>query len=166
MNYIHTFILCLLMTVTMQAQKFGHINSQQLLLDMPEIKEADGQLQSFQEGLIKKGEGMIKVFEANYNKYTVEVQEGNLSKLQMQQREGDLAKEQQAIQQFELEVQQKLLGKRQELYQPILDRVKVVVEQVGKDGGYTMIFDSSIGTLLHAATSDDLMSTVKSKLGM
>ena len=77
-----------------------------------------------------------------------------------------MAQEQQAIQAYEVEVQNKLAAKKQELYQPILQKVQQVVDQYGKEQGYTMIFDASIGGILFADTADDLMPALKSKLGI
>ncbi len=148
------------------AQKFGHINSQQLLLELPQIKTADQQLTEYQKTLMTKGEQMLKNLEANYNAYVTEANGGTLSQIQMQQKEGELAKEQQAIQAYELEVQNLLVAKREELYKPILDDVKAKVDKIGKDGGYTMIFDSSGGFLLHMDNSEDLMTQVRSVLGL
>lgn len=150
----------------MSAQKFGHIDSQQLLLDLPEIKTADSQLTTYQQSLMTKGEQMVKTLEANYNAYVVEANEGKLSKIQMQQKESALQQEQQAIQQYEVEVQQKLLSKREELYKPILDKVKTAVDKMGKEQGYTMIFDSGSGFLLHSQSSEDLMPKVRAALGI
>ncbi|NNE25514.1 MAG: OmpH family outer membrane protein [Saprospiraceae bacterium] len=163
-----TAILALLVfaSFSVNAQKFGYINSALLLSEMPEVKSADSQLETYQSQLVSKGEDMVKAFETKYQKYAQEANNGVLSQVQMQQKEAELGQEQQKIQQYEVEVQQKILAKREELYQPILDKVKVAIESVGKDNGYTMIFDTSTGTLLHANDSDDVMSLVKTKLGI
>ena len=109
---------------------------------------------------------MVKKFETNYQALAKEAQEGVLSQVQMQKKEAELAEEQQKIQAFEVEVQNKILKTREELYSPILDEVKVILESIGKEQGYTMIFDSSGGTILHANDSENVMSQVKSKLGI
>lgn len=169
-NYITTIALAIAMTlmtvISAQAQKFGHINSQALLLEMPQVKAADTELETYQTQLMKKGQEMYSAFETKYLAYAEKVQKGELNKIQMQQQEGELTKEQQALQAYELEVQNKLAQKREQLYQPILDRVKVTIEQLGKAEGFTMIFDTSSGALVHAVDSEDLMSKVKAKLGM
>ncbi len=156
----------LLMGTSLNAQKFGYVNSTQLLLEMPDVKSADSQLESYQKQLIAKGENMVKSFEQKYQAYVTEANAGGLSKIQMQKREGELATEQQNIQKYELEVQQKILSKREELYKPILDKVQNAIDAVGKEGGYTMIFDASTGALLHANNSEDLTTQIKSKLGI
>jgi len=161
-----TLLIALLSINIGLSQKIGHLNSQQLLLELPEMNAANSQLETYQKQLVSKGETMVKSFEANYQKYVGEANGGTLSKVEMQTREATLGQEQQAIQNFELEVQQKIGAKREELYKPILDRVKVIVDQVGKDNGYYMILDSSTGVLLHATDSEDVMGLVKAKLGI
>lgn len=166
MKKITTLLFALCFVFTLQAQKFGYVNSQQVLLESPDIKAADAQLKTFQDGLIAQGEKRVKDFEVKYNAYVEEVNKGTLSKVEMQQKEGNLTLEQQEIQKFELEVQQKILSKRDELYRPILDKIKTALDAVGAENGYTMIFDSSAGGLLHATEADDVMPLLKAKLGM
>ena len=151
---------------SISAQKFGHVNSSQLLLSMPEVKNADAQLQAFQKDLMVKGEQMVKKFETNYNAYMEKANSGELSQIQMQTKEAELTNEQQAIQKYEVEVQQKIAEKKQQIYQPILDRVQEMIKTIGKEQGYTMIFDTSMGGLLFSKESEDLMPMLKTKLGI
>ena len=166
MNKILTLAILVLLGLQLNAQKYGFVNSSQLLINMPDVKTADAQLEAYQKQMISKGEEMVKKFEVEYNAYLTKVNSGELSQIQMQQQEGQLAQEQQAIQAYEVEVQNKLAAKKQELYQPILQKVQQVVDQYGKEQGYTMIFDASIGGILFADTGDDLMPALKSKLGI
>ena len=170
MNYsrktIITFILAaFVMASSSFAQKFGHINSQQLLAESPLVKEADVTLKAFQDDLIGKGQAMVAKFEASYQKYVSEVEAGGLSKVQMSQREAELGASQQAIQKYEVDVQQKIAKKREELYKPILDKAKVAIDEIGKAGTYTMIFDTGGNGLLFAVEGEDLLTKVKAKLG-
>ena len=48
-------LLSFFVVLSVNAQKFGYINSAQLLVDMPEIKAADSQIESFQQGLVTRG---------------------------------------------------------------------------------------------------------------
>lgn len=170
MNYskktIITFMLAaFVMTSTAFAQKFGHINSQQLLVESPLVKAADAKLKTFQDGLIGKGQTMVQTFEADYKKYVAEVEAGGLSKIEMGQREAELGKSQEAIQKYEVEVQQKIAKKREELYKPILDEAKVAIDAIGKEGNYTMIFDTGTNGLLFAVEGEDILPKVKVRLG-
>jgi len=166
MNKILTLAILILLGLQLNAQKYGFVNSSQLLVSMPDVKTADAELEAYQKQMITKGEEMVKKFETEYNTYLTKVNSGELSQIQMQQLEGQLAQEQQAIQAYEVEVQNQIAVKKQELYQPILQKVQQVVDQYGKEQGYTMIFDASIGGILFADTGDDLMPALKSKLGI
>lgn len=167
---MNRIVFTLLITITtifsMSAQKFGYVNSSQLLVALPEVKTADASLETYQKELVTKGEQMVKKFETSYTAYLAKVDSGELSQLQMQQQEAALTAEQQAIQSYEVEVQQKLEVKKRELYQPILNKVQDMVNSVGKENGYTIIFDASIGGILFAEEGDDLMPLLKQKLGV
>ncbi len=165
----HTFlgiIFMALTTINVNAQKFGYINTQELLANMSEMKLADNQVQALQNELIAKGEEMVIKFEADYKAYMNEANGGTLSKVQMQQKEEVLVGKQDEIKKYEADIQQKIGLKREELYKPVLDKVKAEIEKLGKEGGYTMIFDSSAGMILHAAESENLMPILKTKLGV
>lgn len=165
----HTFLGIIFMALTIMnvnAQKFGYINTQELLSNMSEMKLADNQVQTLQNELVAKGEEMVIKFEAEYKAYMTEANSGTLSKVQMQQKEEVLVGKQDEIKKYEADIQQKIGMKREELYKPILDKVKSEIEKLGKDGGYTMIFDSSAGMILHAAESENLMPILKTKLGV
>ena len=166
MNVLCIAGMIFLMGFTAQAQKFGYVNSTLILSEHPGIKAADSELEAYQKQLIGKGESMVASFEQKYKAYAEQAQAGTLSQVQAQQKEQELATEQQTIQAYELEMQNKLLLKREELYQPILDKVNNVLSQMGDEGGYTMIFDSSTGGLLHADDSNDLTEALRAKLGM
>jgi outer membrane protein len=165
----HTFlgmIFLTLFTMSLNAQKFGFINTQELLAGMSEMKLADNQVQQLQNELVAKGEELVIKFEAEYKAYMAEANSGTLSKVQMQQKEESLVAKQEEIKKYEGDIQQKLVAKREELYKPVLDKVKAEIEKLGKEGGYTMIFDSSAGMILHAADSENLMPILKTKLGI
>lgn len=166
MNRILTLAFLVLLGLQLNAQKYGYVNSSQLLVNLPEVKTADSQLEAYQKQLITKGEEMVKSFETEYRAYLAKVDSGELSQIDMQQKEGKLAQDQQAIQAYEVQVQNDIAAKKQELYQPILSRVQEVVDAYGKEQGYSMIFDASIGGILFADTADDLMPVLKTKLGI
>ena len=166
MNRILTLAFLVFLGLQLNAQKYGYVNSSQLLVNLPEVKTADSQLEAYQKQLITKGEEMVKSFETEYRAYLAKVDSGELSQIDMQQKEGKLAQDQQAIQAYEVQVQNDIAAKKQELYQPILSRVQEVVDAYGKEQGYSMIFDASIGGILFADTADDLMPVLKTKLGI
>ena len=171
MNQIKTlffsFIIGLTLVTSVGAQKFGHLNSRILLMEMEEIKQADNILKDYEKTLIEKGQNMVTAFEADYNKYAAEYQQGTLSSLQAQTREGELNNKREEIQGYQVEVQNLLGSKKEELYAPLLEKVKNAIDKIGKDNGYTIIFDTSVaGAIVHAQESEDIIEMVKAALGL
>jgi outer membrane protein len=146
------------------AQKFGYVNSQELLVSLPQIKTADTEIEAYQKTLMDKGQKMVTEFETEYKAYMEEANKGLLSKVQMQQKEEVLTGKQQAIQSYEQDVQTQLTVKRESLYKPILDKVTNTIKSYGKTNGYTLIFDSSTGNILHALDSDNLFEQIKAEI--
>ena len=88
---------------------------------------------------------------------------GEISQLEMQQEETKLGQKQQEIQQYEVEVKDLVAKKKQEVYQPILDKIQVAINEVGKENGYTMIFDAGSTGMVFALETEDIMELVKAK---
>lgn len=163
---IATFFLLMFCLTAGISQKYGHINSQEVIAAFPEVKEADSEVENYSNQLIQKGQGMMKDYETAYQAYAAKANSGELSQVQMQQEEQKLAAKQQEIQNFEVEVQNLIATKRQEKYQPLLDKIQFVITEVGKEEGYTMIFDSSSLGMVYFQESEDIMAKVKSRLGI
>lgn len=161
-----TLVLFLSISTSIMAQKYGHINSQALILEMPEIKQADTQIQAYQKSLVTKGEGMIKDLQTQYQAIIKKAENNELSPIQLQEEEAKLAAKQQSIQAYDNEMQQKVIIKRQELYAPVFQKVDKAIKAVGAEGNYTMIFDTSTGTILFAEESEDITGQVRTKLGL
>ncbi|MBP7273862.1 MAG: OmpH family outer membrane protein [Saprospiraceae bacterium] len=160
------FALFLVNTTTSYAQKYGHINSGNLLEMMPEVQQANDSLMALQKSLLSAGEQMVKAFEVKYRALEADVNAGNISQIDRQKREDDLRKEQETIQQYETEMQSKLNMKREALLSPLLNKMKDAIQTVAKEGGYNMIFDESVGVLLFANQADDITAAVKTKLNI
>ena len=144
--------------------KLCHINSNDLMHIMPGRDSAQAALQKEVEALQTELETMNKEFETKYNDYLAK--RDQLSELIRKTKESDLQNMRARIEESQSNAQ-KLLEERQEaLLKPIVDRAKKAIEEVGKENGYTYIFDSGIGTVLYSQDSDDIMPLVKKKLGL
>ncbi len=148
------------------AQKFGYLNSQALLAELPEVKQADATLQALQTQLEKKGQQMVQELEGKYKDLQRREQSGEISPKALEE-EGRKLKEQEGeLGKYEQDVQKQLSTKRQEMLQPLIDKVNAAIKQVAQEGQYTYIFDSSAGMLLYAQDSMDVTAAVKAKLGI
>lgn len=58
----------------------------------------------------------------------------------------------------------KFFQRRKELLQPVFDKVNVIINKIGEEGGYDFIFDTQAGNLLYAKSSHDLTDEVLTRL--
>ncbi len=154
------------LALQVEAQKFGYVNSQALLAEIPEVKEADANLQAFQAQLEKKGQMMVQELEGKYRDLQRREQSGEISPKALDEEAKKLKLEEGKLGEYEQDMQKQLLAKRQEVLQPILDRINEMIKVVAKENQYTYIFDSSSGVLLFAEEAMDVTKLVKTKLGI
>lgn len=163
---LSAFIFAIMCTTSsVYAQKYGHVNLGNLLSQMPEIEASSTQLVTFQEQLQKALQLKIDSWE----KRVVDLQNkvSEMTPNEVKQMEEKLLKEQQEILQEEQLLSNKVLEKRNEIMAPIIAKAQNAIDQIGKENGYTMIFDTSIPNLvLYVKESDDLMDQVLAKLGI
>ena len=147
------------------AQKFGHVNSQEVIQAMPEFakarteiealtKQYEADLKSMYEELQKKGEAYEK-------------EQATLPANIKERREKELGEMQQKIQQSYQDNQQALAKEQQEKMQAITTKVLDAIKAVGQAGGYVYIMDVTGGIPYISTTlSTDVTAEVKKKLGI
>lgn len=162
---IGTLILALVAMVTaVQAQKFGYVNSAAILAEMPEVKQADANLEALQKQLQKKGQNMVTALQKDYTAAQEKIAKGLLSPKQQEDEGKKLETRQKEIAKFEQDMVKQIQDKRNELLQPIYDKVNAAIADVAKENGFQFIFDQ--GVLLYYEASQDVSAMVKAKLGM
>ncbi len=165
LGVLASLVLCFAFTSS-TAQKYGYVNSAELLANLPEVKKADASLNTLQTQMQNKGQEMVKELQAKYEKLAQQEKQGVLSPKQLQEEAAKLREQEQKIASYEQEMVQTIGKKREELLQPILDKVNNVINEVAKTNGYAMVLDSSTGVILYAEEEDDITAMVKSKLGL
>ena len=63
---------------------------------------------------------------------------------------------------------QKVQSRRQELLEPIFGKAQQAIQDVGKENGFNLIFDTSavLNAILFTRDSEDVMELVRKKLGL
>lgn len=152
-------------------QKFGHINSADLLQAMPEMKTADANFQTFakakQTSLELMGAERQKLVTSYEEKYKT-LSEANRAVL-----EKELTTLGASIQDLEKRItdaqekaQEELTTKRTELYQPVFKKAEDAVKAVAKEKGFAYVFDVSQPGVVYFDGGEDLITAVKAKLGI
>ena len=159
-----TFIAILsLLTLNLSAQnKFGYIDSQELLLLMPERKTAETEVQSFAKSLEAQLSSMTSEYQESIQEY--QANESTFSELVKQDKVAEINGLEQRIQAFQQNAQKSLQEKEQELLEPILSKARKAIDEVALEGEFTYIFDKSQGSLLYANESENILNLVKKKL--
>ena len=159
------FMLLMCAPLTVLAQKFGHVNAQEIIQVMPEYTKAkteidalqqqyEADLKSMQEEMTKK----LKDYEANAKTLPDNIK---------QRRETELQEMDQKIRQSYQDNQQALAQAQQEKMQAITTKVIDAIKQVGQAGGYVYIMDNAGGIPYISTTlSTDVTAQVKAKLGI
>jgi len=145
--------------------KFGHLNSNDLLDVMPEKTAAEKTIQDYAKQMETQLLEMQTELEKKYNDYTAN--QATYSEVVKKTKEEELMSMQQRIQSFQQTAQTELQKKEQELLKPIIEKAQKAIADVSKENGYSYVFDTGVGTLLHwPKDTDDLLPLVKTKLGI
>ena len=142
--------------------KFGYIDSQELLLLMPERKTAEEEVQPFAKSIESQLQAMTAEYQQSVQEY--QANETTYTDLVKQDKVTEITGLEQRIQSFQQNAQQALQSKEQELLEPILQKARQAIEDVASEGDYTYIFDKSVGSILYVKESENILDKVKKKL--
>ena len=147
---------------TADAQKYGHVNSSEILQVMPGVDSLQIKLQAFQSDLQAMYESMMNEYQTKKDKFDREV--GTMSSAVRQVREKELEDLGLRIQEFQSNAQEDLEEKQYELAKPFQDAIQNAIDKVAKANGFAYIFDTKI--LLYYESGEDITPLVKKELGI
>lgn len=150
--------------ITFAQQKIGYINSEELILSMPEAKKADADINTYAKTFQDQLTSMQKELETKYKAY--EAGAKTMSEAMRDVKEKELQDLQGRIQSTQQSAEEKIAAKRQELLKPITEKADKAIQDVAKEKGYTYILDASTGALVYATQADNIIQDVKNKLGI
>ena len=157
-------LLSFLTLSSISQNKFGYIDSQELLMLMPERKTAETEVQNFAKSLEAQLGSMTAEYQESVQEY--QANETTYTDLVKQDKVAEITGLEQRIQTFQQNAQQSLQTKEQELLEPILSKAREAIEDVATEGGFTYIFDKSQGSILYAKESENILALVKKKLNL
>ncbi|WP_430810684.1 MULTISPECIES: OmpH family outer membrane protein [unclassified Carboxylicivirga] len=151
--------------VEAQELKFGHVNIQELVQQLPDKVAADKQLQAEATKLQEQLQVMQKDLQAKYSDYMTS--RDTLPDLIRATKEKEIQDYEQRMQQYSQMAQQTLGQKEGQLLQPIITKVQKAIDEVGQENGLIYIFDISTQVVVyHSNKSIDCAPLVKAKLGV
>ena len=159
-------LLMLILPMSVFAQKFGHIRTQEILTIMPEYTKAQTDIQTMQ----KQYEDEMKRLQDEVNKkFTAYQQEqANLPKNIQERRQKELQELNERGMQMGQDAQQQLQQSWLQMLEPIAKKIDDAIKAVGQEGGYVYIFDLNATQIpfINESYSTDVTSAVKAKLGL
>lgn len=142
---ILTIVLSLFVSASVFAQKYAYVDTKYILENLDEYKEAQRQLDELSEKWQKDLEQMIATLETKRASY--EAEKALLLDEQKEAREKELKELQNEMLEFQKKkfgVGGELFSKRQQLIEPIQDKIYKEIKNIAESGNYSFIFDSAM----------------------
>ena len=155
--------MMLIAPMALSAQKFGHINTQELFTQMPEVAQIKLKMDTIQGQYETQLASMQEEIQKKMQDY--QAQEATMADAVKQIRQQELQEMNQRIQLFYQTAEQDIQKKQQELLAPVHEKMSKAIKAVGERENYTYIFDSA--AMVHiGADAIDVTPAVKKELGI
>jgi len=157
-------VFATILSTAVFGQKLGHLNSNELLMAMPERTNIENQIKKYAQELESQLSAMTNEYQAKVQNF--QANEATMTEAIKNDKIKEITNLEQRINEFQQTAQQDLQAKEENLLKPLIDKAKKAIEDVAKENNYTYIFDSGVGVLLYQRDSDDIMPLVKKKMGL
>ena len=158
-------MLFLMAPLALFAQKFGHLNSADIIQVMPEYTAAQTELQNLE----KQYTNELQLLESQLatKSEAHEKEKATLPANIAQRHEQELQELYGKMQQYYQTSQQELAQASQEKMAALTEKITKAIKEVGVAGGFLYIFDTASGIPYISETlSTDVTAQVKAKLGI
>jgi outer membrane protein len=160
------FLFGLLTSVSF-AQKFAFVNTEYILENIPEYKEAQKKLDEMSANWQRQIEAKYSEIDKLFKSYQAE--QLLLTDEMKKKREDEIIRKEKEAKDFQREkfgVEGELFVKRKELVQPIQDMVYNAIKDVAEAGSFAIIFDAAgQANILYSSPKSDKSDDVLKKLG-
>ena len=167
MKKIVILVLCLLSTTVIFAQKFACVDSEYILSNMPEYKQAQKELDDLSVQWQREVESKFQTVDKLYKAFQAE------SVLLPEELKAKKENEIIAAEKESKDLQKQRFGntgdlskKRSELVKPIQDKIYNAIEKIAQEKSYSIIFDKASGaTILYVDAKTDISDLILAELG-
>ena len=141
----------------------AHINTQELIEAMPEMKAAKAEIENLGKTYDFQLQELAKEYDDTVKQYDAEV--STVTDEENQRRIEEVEAMRNSIGQYQANAQQDLQKKEYELLNPIANKAKAAILQVARAQGIHYVLDSTDGQGVILADGKDLMADVRIALG-
>lgn len=148
------------------AQKFGHVNSAEIIPLMTEYKTAQTELEDIRKQYMEELNYMQTEYQKKEDDYLANRE--TLPESIRTRREQELGESQQKIAQYYQDCQVNLEQKQMDLQNAINSKLQKAIQAVGEEGAYVCVFDLAGGGVpfVSSTLTSDVTDAVKVKLGI
>ena len=155
--------IMLVLPLMASAQKFGHVNTQELFAQMPEVNQVKLKMDTIQSQYENQLASMNEEIQRKYQDY--QQNEATMPEAIKQMRQQELQEMQGRLQTFYQTAEQDIQRKQQELLAPVHEKMTKAIKIVGEREGYTYIFDCA--AMVHIGNDPtDVTPAIKKELGI
>lgn len=153
------------MGVNAQSLKIGHVDSGAIMEIMPERTKIEQDIQAYATELQAELQAMYAEYQNKLQDY--QANQATLSNLIRQSKEKEIVDLETRISEFQASADMAMQNKQLELLNPLIEKVQNAVNAVGKEKGFTYIFDKAAGAVVFIGDNAvDITADVKAKLGL
>ena len=153
------------MGVNAQSLKIGHVDSGAIMEIMPERTKIEQDIQAYAAELQAELQAMYAEYQNKLQDY--QANQATLSNLIRQSKEKEIVDLETRISEFQASADMAMQNKQLELLNPLIEKVQNAVNAVGKEKGFTYIFDKAAGAVVFIGDNAvDITADVKAKLGL
>lgn len=145
--------------------KIGYIDSARIFAEFKGTEDAQRSFDQEVEGWEKQAEEMKAELDSLQREF--QAQSVVISDTRKQEKQTEILTKQSTYETFVQSVwgpQGKLATKNAELVQPIIEKINVVLQKIGDEEGFTIVFDASVGGIVYAADGIDLTDRILEEL--
>ena len=162
---IKKLLLAIMIALPMSvfAQKFAVINTQELMQAMPEIKTINEQLEAANKKYQDEFSKLQEEFQKKYEEF--QALEESTPQTIKERRMQEMQELEGKIQQFRETAVQDIQRQQQQPMAPVQEKVVKAIQAIGAEGNYTFVFENMVPVYVGTDVTD-ITPTVKTRLGI
>jgi outer membrane protein len=166
-NFMKKLVILFILIITFQtlnAQKYGYLNKEEVFKSIPEYDSATVQV----EKLRKEYENLLASMQGEYSNKSASLnnESEGISDYLRKTKQDELKNLDVRIQLFSVRANTQLEEKKNQLFQPIITRVDNAIKAVATEQGFIFVIDSGQMLFTDEKKCTNILPLVKAKLGV
>lgn len=159
-------LIMLFAPLSIMAQKFGYVNSAELIQQMPDFAKAQKKIQDLEKQYTDEFNNMRTELEKKGTEFE-KLQQDSVPENILKRRYEELMQMQERLQAYGQEVSVNLQNEEQKEMIAIQTKLRDALDAVGREGGFVCVFDLAGGVPYISKTlCEDVSAKVRTKLGI